>query len=315
MYALKSLPEDFVVEELPARQWSEDGRYLVVKVTKRERNTEDVASELARQLRRPRKDVSYAGLKDRNALTTQFFSVKGAKASELARVAIDKVELSAAGFTHEPLSLGSLRANHFSITVRHVSAPPRVVGVVPNFFDEQRFSDHNDEIGKALVKGDFSGACVLIDDERVLSFLADHPSNPVGALRRLPRKLLTLYVHAYQSRLFNRVLERLLAKKTLQELQGTSIPLVGFGTEDLGLYEGLLEEEGLTTRDFIIRQLPEVSSEGSTRQAVIGIDDLTIGPLEEDELNEGKKKCLVAFTLPKGAYATNVIRWLCSESE
>jgi tRNA pseudouridine13 synthase len=217
------------------------------------------------------------------------------------------------GYTDEPLSLGSLKGNRFSITVRNISALPKGRSLVPNFFDEQRFSTNNDLIGNALVKGDFKEACALIDDERLNAFLKQQPNNYVSALRMLPKKLLTLYVHAYQSRLFNKVLEKEIEQKSIDAIKNVSLPIIGFGSEDTVLYDDLLAKEGISTRDFIIRELPDVSSEGGERAAFILLSDLSIGVLEDDEFNKGMKKTLVSFSLPKGAYATNVIKWLFSQ--
>jgi tRNA pseudouridine13 synthase len=199
--------------------------------------------------------------------------------------------------------------------VRGIDALPQEKSLFPNYFDDQRFGKSNDEVGKALVKGDFAKACGLIDDARMKEFLQGQPSNYVGALSLVPKKILTIYVHAYQSRLFNRVLERLVAEEGLEPLRQESLPLVGFGTEDASLYEDILAEEGITPRDFIIRQLPELSAEGGVRAAVVTVDDLWIGELEDDELNEGRKKVLLKFSLPKGSYATGVVKSLFSQPE
>lgn len=310
MYQLKAIPEDFIVEELPDREWFSQGPFLVLRVAKMGRNTDQVAQELVRQLRLKRSDIAYAGLKDKNAVTVQYFSIRGARKNVLDWLHVDGVYFAAAGYTNEPLSLGSLRGNRFAITVRNIDSLPQERSLFPNYFDDQRFGKHNDEVGKALVKGDFAKACGLIDDGRVKELLQAQVNNYVGALSLVPKKLLTLYVHAYQSRLFNRVLEKLVAEEGLEALRQESLPIIGFGTEDSSLYDDVLVEEGITPRDFIIRQLPDLSAEGGVRAAVVTVDDLWIGDLQEDELHEGKKKVLLKFSLPKGSYATGVVKGL-----
>ncbi|MBN1274837.1 tRNA pseudouridine(13) synthase TruD [Candidatus Woesearchaeota archaeon] len=315
MHVLKARPEDFVVEEIPSREWKDKGAYLILEVTKKERNTEDVAQLIATKLGVKRSSVAYAGLKDKHAVTTQYFSVRGKGKHAVDWLRMDGVSFKAIGFTDEPLSLGSLRGNRFAITVRNIDSLPGYRSLFPNCFDEQRFGEHNDDVGKALVRGDFSEACALIDDDRVLGFLAEHPGDHAGALRQLPKKLLTLYVHAYQSRLFNRVLELLVEERGVEALRSARIPLLGFGTEDVELYKRVMEEERISPRDFIIRSLPDISSEGGERQAVINVSDFWFGELDDDELHPGKKKVVVTFSLPKGAYATNVIKRLWSQPE
>jgi len=72
--------------------------------------------------------------------------------------------------------------------------------------------------------------------------------------------------------------------------------------------QDLLDVEGLNTRNFIIRSLPDLSAEGGKRAAMIDINDLEISALEYDELNKGKKKCTVSFSLAPGSYATIVVK-------
>jgi len=64
----------------------------------------------------------------------------------------------------------------------------------------------------------------------------------------------------------------------------------------------------ITTRSFVIREIPELSSEGVMRNAFVEVSNLSISDFDDDELNEGKKKCTVKFSLPKGSYATIVVK-------
>ena len=74
------------------------------------------------------------------------------------------------------------------------------------------------------------------------------------------------------------------------------------------IIEAIMEKEGITDRDFIIRKIPEISAEGTERDMFIEVKDLEIGNLEDDELNNGKKKSRIKFFLQKGSYATEFIR-------
>jgi len=66
----------------------------------------------------------------------------------------------------------------------------------------------------------------------------------------------------------------------------------------------ILEEEKITPREFIINQMPELSSEGAKRNLFFELNNLKIIGIENDELNENKKKLRINFTLPKSCYAT-----------
>jgi len=69
-----------------------------------------------------------------------------------------------------------------------------------------------------------------------------------------------------------------------------------------------MQKEDLDYTDFVIKQIPEISMEGELRKAFIEINDLQISKPEDDELNQGKKKLKLTFSLNKGSYATMVIK-------
>lgn len=146
-------------------------------------------------------------------------------------------------------------------------------------------------------------------ERAMLRHLSKNPRDYAGALRQLPKKLGILLVHAYQSYLFNRVLSR--AIEAGIDFRGLKIPLFGYATPPgdgpLGeLEKEVLEEEGITPKNFWIRSMPEYSTRGYHRDACIETEiDLTA---QEDEHNPGKKAFTASFTLPRGSYATVVMR-------
>jgi tRNA pseudouridine13 synthase len=130
-----------------------------------------------------------------------------------------------------------------------------------------------------------------------------------GALRRLPRKLTLIFAHSYQSYLFNKVLSNLL--KGGESLTSRKISLLGYrSTHSQGkigkMEKCVLKEEGVRLKDFWIKSMPELSSRGSMRNACIRTDVKL--KTCEDELNSGKRGFVAEFTLPKGSYATVVMR-------
>jgi tRNA pseudouridine13 synthase len=334
MYKLKQIPEDFIVKEISNVKLENSGKFMYFILRKKNRNTLDVIKELSRQLGISEKNIGFAGSKDKHAFTEQMISIKGNKLSKLK---IDNVSLELVGYGNKRISLGDLKGNNFEIVVRNLNKCEfNQITFIENYYDEQRFSNNNVAIGKHLINKEFKQAVVLIDDVKVKKFIEEHPKDFVGALKKLPMRLLKMYVHSFQSFLWNFMLADKLRKgDVLKEVKYSmgefvfvnkkwdiDIPLLGFSSEfnsnnldldDLKLDYLKLDDlklEYLEPADFIIRQIPELSMEGGMRESFVEIKSFKIGKKEKDELNQGKNKVKVSFFLPKGSYATMVIRKL-----
>jgi tRNA pseudouridine13 synthase len=147
---LRSMPEDFEVEEILGFAAGGEGPHALLLVRKRGANTEWVARELARAAGVKPFEVGFAGLKDRNAVTTQHFTVPRGKraAEEFIGVAGEGYEVLAAAAHQRKLPRGALEGNRFAITVRGLACDPALLGErvqciatggAPNYFGEQRF--------------------------------------------------------------------------------------------------------------------------------------------------------------------------------
>ena len=328
MYKLKQIAEDFIVKEISNVKIKDSGVFTYVLVRKKSRNTMDVVKEMSRQLNISEKKIGFAGIKDKHAVTEQVFSFERISKEKLLKLNINNVEIEILGFGLIPISLGDLSGNNFEIVVRNLdSVKVENISFVANYFDEQRFSSHNVEIGRHLIRKEFSQAAKLIDTYKVKEHLEKHENDFVGAIKKVSKRLLNIYSHAYQSYLWNEVLAEYLESKKWKEVsysQGKfifvkereelSAPLIGFGTELTekfkGIIEKVMEKEDLMFSDFIIKQFPEVSLEGGFREAFVSIQDLIISKIEDDELNIGKKKVKIYFALGRGSYATMVIKKL-----
>lgn len=142
----RSVPEDFQVDEDLGIDLTGAGEHLYLQLRKRGQNTLWLARELARFCGVRNFDVGYSGLKDRQAVTTQWFSVylpKGLQ-SDLSGFQPEGVELLQATWHSHKLKAGMHRSNRFSIRLRNLSSPvderlAQVAKGVPNYFGEQRF--------------------------------------------------------------------------------------------------------------------------------------------------------------------------------
>jgi tRNA pseudouridine13 synthase len=310
MYKIKQIPEDFMVEEVPDREFAESGKYSVYILKKTNYNTEDAVAKICDSLNIQRKNISYAGAKDRNAVTSQYIAVTG-KARNIEQ---KDIVLEHKGFTDKPISLGDLKGNKFVITIRNIEYEKiKKIHSFINYFDSQRFSTNNAEIGRYIITKNYKSACELImsensrNSENIKLFLQKHKNAYLNALKLVPKKILQVYMHAYQSLLWNKAVEKLSNDDSLKTL-----PIVGFGVELEGtakeIYDEILSVEKITLRDFILRDFPEISLEGVEREIRVKVEDLDISEPKADELNAGTKKVVVSFFLKKGAYATMAVK-------
>ncbi|MFB6120386.1 MAG: tRNA pseudouridine(13) synthase TruD [Halobacteriaceae archaeon] len=149
-----------------------DYPYLVVRATLRGWDTNAFVRALSNAMGISRQRVDWAGTKDRNAVTTQLFTVQGAAPEDIPR--LDRADVEAIGRAGRAIEFGDLAGNDFEIVVRDADAPENAAGVtadlrafgggeagVPNWFGQQRFGSKRPvthEVGLAIVAGDWERA-------------------------------------------------------------------------------------------------------------------------------------------------------------
>lgn len=189
---LRVEPEDFVVIEQPRVEPEGQGEHAWLWVRKRGQNTDWVAGQLARLAGVKPREVSYAGLKDRHAVTEQWFSVQlpGRADPDWSALEAEGVAVLEARRHSRKLRRGALRGNRFRLRLRDFTGDAGALAErageitacgLPNFFGAQRFGRDG---------GNLDAARRLFADPR----------------RRLPRNKRSLYLSAARSHLFNRVL-------------------------------------------------------------------------------------------------------------
>ena len=272
---LKVRFEDFVVEEITSdgrlvqvREWSDElsglqipkekSKFVQFDAQKMGLSTIDVATIIAAELGLPQHLVTYAGLKDKRAITAQQMAVPFKSAERLVNANLSRIEIRNLESVRTPVQIGDLWGNRFTIRLSNIDTNcNRAMETVNtltdqpllNYFGVQRFGvtrPFTHLVGKALVQDDFEEAArfmlsvtseyepdeitearlKLADDlspdesilaafpkdlryERdVMKFLIKHPGEFERAISRIPSRVLTIFVHAYQSYLFNRLVSR-----------------------------------------------------------------------------------------------------------
>jgi tRNA pseudouridine13 synthase len=320
---LRTLAEDFQVWELPLVEPQGSGSHLWLEVRKRGANTRWVASQLAAAAGVPLRDVGFAGMKDRRAVTTQWFSIglQEAANADFPSWQIPGIEILQAHRHGRKLQRGALRGNRFQILLRELSGgmdalPERLVAVArdgfPNYFGPQRFGH--------------GGANV----QRAAQWL--------GQGRRIKRQQRSLYLSAARSFLFNLVLaERVRLGTWNRLLDGDVVVLDGsrstFGcilpdaelerrcaTFDIHPTGPLPGRAGKKARNNVSAAAASLEHAVLSRHEALcetlcreGVEadrrSLRVLPVNLEWRAQGSD-LLLTFELPPGAYATSLLREL-----
>ena len=379
---LKSIPEDFQVEELAEPQLG-GGPFALYCLTKTSLGTPEAIQAICQAWRLPRDAVAVGGLKDRHAVTRQFLSIENGPRRKLGQT---NFELEYLGQTARPFDSKDILANRFAIVLRDLgpsdvddvaSALPQAAEAgVPNYFDDQRFGSvgvSGDFIARPWCLGDYDRALWLalaesnthdrpaVRDEKeslrahwgdwpacrrsatrpvtraALERLCHVPHDFRGAFVRIPQHERRLYLEAFQSFLWNRVLAesiralfdaaelfdveiartpvpfyRVTPPPAVCETLARPLPLPSARERsELGplsdLYERVAGEFGLECRTLRVKYPRDSFFSRGARPAIFRPQSLCWEP-GDDELEPGRRKLLLRFDLPPGCYATVLVK-------
>lgn len=293
--ALKRFNVDFRVTELPLQQPCGEGEHVWLDVEKNGANTPFVAQQLAVAAGVQDRDVGYAGLKDRHAVTRQWFSIylpKG-ETPDLTQLQHPEFKVLNQSRHVKKLRPGDLQGNRFRIVLRDLSGDRDAVEAnlkavvaqgVPNYFGAQRFGIEggNVELGRAM----------LAREIRV----------------RNPKKK-GIYLSAVRSFVFNEVLAlriqqglwgQTVAGDVLDEAGRPTGPLWGRGRVSTTEQAGALEQTVAERHAILCDGLEHAGLDQERRPLVACPRDLAWEWPQADQL-------VIAFALPAGAYATSVL--------
>ncbi len=147
---IRTKPSDFKVNEIASFVPSATGEHVFLRIQKIGENTDWVAGLLAKIANVRKRDVSYAGMKDRNAVTTQWFSVQmpGREAPDWQQQLPESIKVLQQTRHHRKLRRGASKGNHFSLVIRSIAGDIEQTKIlcekikangVPNYYGEQRF--------------------------------------------------------------------------------------------------------------------------------------------------------------------------------
>jgi tRNA pseudouridine13 synthase len=340
-YALRHAPvefyfrqsaNDFVVDEIPLYPFSSEGEHLVLHIRKKNLTTWEMVDVLSRHLGVKAREIGYAGLKDKNALTKQYISVHKKYEEKIDGFSRDGIKILSKTYHKNKIKMGHLKGNRFFIRLKRVTpmAAKKIDEALdqirkngmPNFFGYQRFGNDGDnyKLGMEIVQ---------------------------GKRREKKVKLKKLLVNSYQSHLFNLWLSRRIEinillesfdkkelsgllnmdEETITALQKQKHPfklmqgdvMMHYPYGRAFILDGEEDIERFSNRDIVPGGLlcgkrvmrseadaykvekeydEEIGVDGARRFAWIFPEDI------EGEYKEDEAWFELHFTLPKGSYAT-----------
>jgi tRNA pseudouridine13 synthase len=391
---IKTIPSDFEVEEIPLYEFSGSGTHTFFCVQKKGMTTTETISRLAQALGVRRFDIGYAGRKDANAITRQWFSIEHIDPEKVKNLKLNHIRILDITRHNNKLKVGHLKGNRFRIRLRHLQQPAdeaatlaqQILDIlcrrgVPNYFGPQRFGYRYDShlLGEALVKndirrffdvllghpesepqeefvlartlyhqGDFEAAFeawhpAFRDHRDALKTLIRSKGKLNKALRSIDKHLLSLFVSAWQSDLFNTVLAKRISlidtvvegdmaykhdngacfrvenpnaeqpRCTAFEISPTG-PLLGARMMELTGFPGdienpILQAAALTPEDYV--RVKRYGGTGGRRPLRFLVQNMN---LKIGHDNHGEFLQL-NFELPSGCYATVLLRELTKKGQ
>ena len=314
-----------MVDEISAIEPDGEGEHVLLQIRKRNTNTDWLAKQLARLALVAAKDVSYAGLKDRQAVTTQWFSVRlaGKDEPDWTDLNNDNIEVVQVHRHQRKLRRGALKGNRFELLIRELSCEPALLEArlekikrqgVPNYFGEQRFGIEGSNLAQARA---------MFEGKRIKS-----------------RHQRSMYLSAARSQMFNHVLSQRVEQQSWNQAIAGDVMLLA-GSNSYFTIDEIDNEIRQRVETFDIhpsgilwgRGAALVGSEAAALESELAEHfPLFCQGLEKAGLTQSRralrvlpeklewtyrpeqKQLALCFELPAGAYATVVLREIVSWS-
>ena len=314
---LKAECADFVVKEQLGYDMTGDGEFVAVKVRKTDCNTLFVGEQLAKFAGISARNMSYAGLKDRKAVTEQWFSLQmpGQPTPDFSQFSLEGVEILDVTRHQRKIRIGSLQGNHFEIFLRNAEETDELKvrldflakNGFPNYFTEQRFGRDGNNLTQALR---WANGEIKVKDRNKRSF----------------------YLSAARSEIFNLIVSKRIELNLAQQilvgdvlqLNGSHSWFVVDESEDLAqLQQRLAQQDVLLTAPLIGE---EEKSAVDFENEIFAQHQALFALMRQEHMKAARRPILMQpqqfqwqfepnglrlqFALPAGSYATALIREL-----
>jgi len=307
--------EDFVVEEI-GLEWKGSGNFTVYHIQKIEMTTWDMIAAFAEYLNINAEKIGYAGLKDKHATTSQYISIEARYEKEVRKFKHPQIKIMSTTRHSHSIRMGDLVGNRFKINLFEVSQieAGRIEKLarkseklgLPNYFGYQRFGRDGDSIeqAKSMIEGD-----IHIEDSKLKKFL----------------------ISIYQSVLFNDWLEErvmmsreqngskflLLEGDLYSDMKGKHFTPKQIQQRDFEAKKvvptGLLCGRGVHRASAKAAEIEAKHDDGFLYEKGLRRDAIIFPKDIELKYTNGFDKMSVAFTLPKGSYATVFLENIASK--
>lgn len=335
-FSFNSTSRDFIVEEIPLYEFSGEGEHLILKIRKKDMTTWEMLDILASHLGIKKRDIGYAGLKDKHALTVQYISLHKQHSEKVENFSHERIKILEQFIHNNKIRVGHLKGNRFHIRLK------KVLGIqkdkldstlkwikqfgVPNYFGDQRFgnSKQNWSDGKAILEGRLK-----IRDRTKKEFLINAYQSYLFNNWLSKRIELSLLLEKFSEKEVEQILQ--LPQNSLSNtkqqphffklIEGDLMMHYPFGrlfeVEDLdneakrfmerdiaptGLLSGKKTKWATQSAQMLEQHYDEkIDSMGARRYAWIFVENIESKYIEERAHYE------LSFVLPKGCYATNLL--------
>jgi tRNA pseudouridine13 synthase len=314
---IRSIPEDFIVKENLAFEPSGAGEHAFLQIEKTGENTDYIARQLARFANVRQRDVSFAGLKDRHAVTTQWFSVwlPGKADPDWTQFEMNSMKVLQSMRHARKLKRGVLSGNSFKLiirdwqgdqdkTIRQLEAIK--ANGIANYYGAQRFGNEGQNVNKALAM--FQGAKAGREQRSLyLSAARSYLFNQILAYR-VTRKMwnqpvagdtymFDLSHSCFKSQLPDaEIIRRLDAKEIHPTGALWGRGEAGVTADTLSIEQGIIDAYPELAQGLIASEVDK-----DRRALRVNVQDLDWQFVDDATL-------ALAFTLPAGSYATSVLR-------